>query len=92
MILCYKCDHTYTCIHTAELCVGLVRFLLFEKVAAQEGAYVARLLNRGYNTSVEAAPQVRGGEGGGVKKKERIKGGIIRKRGEKCVWRGGRAA
>ncbi|CAM9093564.1 unnamed protein product [Ascophyllum nodosum] len=28
------------------------------QVAAQEGAYVARLLNRGYNTSVEAAPQM----------------------------------
>ncbi|CAM9349280.1 unnamed protein product, partial [Choristocarpus tenellus] len=28
------------------------------QVAAQEGAYVARLLNRGYNTSVEEAPTV----------------------------------
>ncbi|CAM9719719.1 unnamed protein product [Ectocarpus sp. 12 AP-2014] len=30
------------------------------QVAAQEGAYVARLLNRGYDTSVEAAPTMTG--------------------------------
>ncbi|CAM9882946.1 unnamed protein product, partial [Ectocarpus sp. 13 AM-2016] len=35
-------------------------------VAAQEGAYVARLLNRGYNTSVEAAPTMTGYDDGGL--------------------------
>eukprot|EP00904_Undaria_pinnatifida_P012839 jgi/Undpi1/8686/HiC_scaffold_25.g11151.m1 len=34
------------------------------QVAAQEGAYLARLLNRGYDTSVEAAPKMTGYEDG----------------------------
>eukprot|EP00752_Nemacystus_decipiens_P005671 g5132.t1 len=34
------------------------------QVAAQEGAYVARLLNRGYNLSVDAAPTMTGYDSG----------------------------